>query len=272
MNPPPSWPGLIGDWSFEPGVLGALGAVAVAYWWGARAQARPSQARPSQSCPSRGAQAAFWAGVALLAVALLSPVATYAHELLAVHMVQHLLLALVAAPLLVVAHPLDTLLARLPPSWRAGALRAARSRPARTLSRPVVAWVLFAATGWAVHFSPLFDLSLRQPAVHAAEHAAFIVTGLVFWAPIAGRALVPGLKVLSVAVAMPQNTFLALAILSARSPLYETYVRAASGRTWGPSALADQRQAAGLMWVAGDLALLVAVLVVTAAWSRTGRE
>jgi putative copper resistance protein D len=71
--------------------------------------------------------------------------------------------------------------------------------------------------------------------------------------------------VLYLAVAMPQNTFLALAIYSAGHPLYPTYARL--GRAWGQSVLADQRLGGGIMWVAGDLTLLVAVLAVAASWA-----
>src|SRR5439155_3309738 len=72
------------------------------------------------------------------------------------------------------------------------------------------------------------------------------------------------LRLVYLALAMPQNTFLALAIYSAGHPLYDTYVRLA--RPWGASVLDDQRLGGGLMWVAGDLTLLVAVLAVAGAW------
>jgi putative copper resistance protein D len=128
-----------------------------------------------------------------------------------------------------------------------------------------VAWTVFAVTGWAVHFSPLFDLALEHPAVHGVEHVLFLGTGLLFWAPVLGGRLSHGLRLVYVALAMPQNTFLAVAISSAGDPLYDAYGRL--GRTWGPSLLADQRQGGGIMWVAGDIALLVAVLAVAAAWA-----
>ena len=212
--------------------------------------------------------AAFLAGLATVLVALVSPVGTYAEALLSVHMVQHLLLVLVAAPLLVGSRPLDRLL---------GGRRLPRAPGAALVRHPLVAWLLFAATGWAVHFSPLFDLALRHAPVHGAEHALFLGSALLFWVPVvgdpAGRLSHP-LRLLYLALAMPQNTFLALAISSAGSPLYEAYAEVA--RTWGPTPLADQRQAGGIMWVAGDLTLLVAVLAVAGAWggaeARRGEE
>ena len=225
--PAPTWPLVLARWSVEPGVVGLLAVAAVLY-------VRRRGPRPGL----------FAAGLVVVALALLSPIATYAEALLAVHMVQHLLLVLVAAPLLVAAVP------GLP---RVGAL---------------IAWTVFAAAGWIVHFSPLFDLALRNPAVHAFEHLLFLGSGMLFWAPV----LSPGegglsypARLLYLAVAMPQNTFLALAVFSADHPLYGSYVRMA--RSWGPSPLDDQRLGGGIMWVASDVTLLVAVLVVAAAWA-----
>jgi cytochrome c oxidase assembly factor CtaG len=258
----PTWPSVLARWSFEAPVVALLILAALGYTLGRRELGSgPDGRRP----------AAFGAGLAVLAVALLSPVATYGHALLSVHMVQHLLLVLVAAPLLVAAHPVPALLAVLPDGLASRLRALGRSGPARAVTHPLVAWLAFAAVGWGVHFSPLFDAALAHPLVHAAEHALFLVSGLLFWAPVLGRgALSHPLRLLYVALAMPQNTFLALAILSAGHPLYDGYVRL--GRTWGPSVLDDQRQGAGLMWVAGDLTLLVAVLAVAAVWAGHERD
>ena len=206
----------------------------------------------------------FWAGLAVVAVALLSPISTYGEALLSVHMVQHLLLAFVAAPLLASSGAGVALLAALPPSVAGLVRRVGSSRLARS---PLLAWAAFAGAGWVIHFSPLFDLALRQPVVHAFEHALFLGTGVWFWWPVvaAKSRLSHPVRLLYVALGMPQNTFLALAIFSAGHPLYEAYEQL--GRAWGPSLLDDQRLGGGIMWVAGDLTLLAAVLTVAAAWA-----
>jgi putative membrane protein len=249
----PTLPGLLGAWHLEAPVLAAVVVVAVAYRRGSRTVAVD---------PRR--QVAFGAGLAAVAVALLSPLATYADVLLSVHMVQHLVLTLVAAPLLALGRPLTVLSGGRAPRWAAAA---------RVASHPLVAWVAFAAAGWAIHFSPLFDLSLRSAAAHAVEHALFLGTALLFWAPVVGvglggrRPMSHPLRLLYLAVAMPQNTFLALAVFSAGDVLYRSY--AVASRSWGPAPLADQRTGAGIMWVAGDLLLLVSVLLVANAWARS---
>jgi cytochrome c oxidase assembly factor CtaG len=256
--PAPEWPAVLARWSVEPPVVALLILAAVAYSRGRR--------QLGEAGRRDRASTAYGAGLGVVAVALLSPVATYAEALLSVHMVQHLLLVLVAAPLLVGAHSVPALLANLPERWASRVRAIGQSRAGRALTHPVVAWGIFAATAWAVHFSPLFDAALEHPPVHAAEHCLFLASGLLFWHPVAGqRALSYPLRLLYLALAMPQNTFLALAIFSAGQPLYDAYVRLA--RSWGPSVLDDQRQGGGLMWVAGDLTLLVAVLAVAAAWA-----
>ena len=247
MRTSPDWPGVLTRWSVEPVVVVLLVAAVAAYGRGRREV-------------QEGSPALFGAGVGVLAVALLSPLATYADALFSVHMVQHLLLVFAAAPLLVAAHPGPALRAGIP-------LRLPGLPP--VVTSPVVAWLAFAATGWAVHFSPLFDLSLRSDPVHAAEHVLFFASGLLFWSPVLGRSAAPyPARLLYLGLAMPQNTFLALALYAAGHPLYATYGRV--GRTWGPSLLGDQRAGGAVMWVAGDLTLLVAVLAVAGRWA--GRE
>ena len=154
-------------------------------------------------------------------------------------MVQHVALTMVAAPLLAAGLP------RFP------------------RVNPLLAWVLFAATGWLVHFTPLYDAATENLPLHVFEHALLVGTALLFWAQVvsARARLSHPLRLLYLVVAMPQNTFLALAIYSSDRVLYDHY---AGGR----DPLADQRLGGGIMWVAGDLVLLVAVLLVAAAWAR----
>ena len=153
-------------------------------------------------------------------------------------MVQHVAMTMVAAPLLAAGLP------RVP------------------RVHPLLAWLLFAATGWLVHFTPLFEAATESLPVHVFEHAVLLGTALLFWAQVVGpgATLAHPLRLLYLVVAMPQNTFLALAIYSTDRVLYDHY---AGGR----DPLADQRLGGGIMWVAGDLVLLVAVLLVASAWA-----
>src|SRR5687768_14320216 len=147
---PPSAGALVLGWTFEP--LPTLGiALAAAWWWWA--VRRVNRAHPTNHVPVRRS-VAFLAGLTALAVALLSGIDRYDTSLFSVHMVQHVLLALVAAPLIALAAPV-TLALRVssPETRRRRLLPLLHSRVVRYLAHPVVAWLMFAAMMWAAHFS-----------------------------------------------------------------------------------------------------------------------
>ena len=216
---------------------------------------------------------AFSAGLGATAVALLSPVDVYSDVWFSVHVAQHLLLTLAAAPLLVLGAPVRLLLlASSPERRRRSILPFLRSSVVTTLSRPPVAFALFVITQYAVHLTPLYDLALREPAVHVLEHVLFLGTGVLFWESVIGLDPAPGrrlgypARLLVLALAIPLEGFLALAIFSARTPLYAAY--AGLPAPWGPQALADQRAGAALMWLASDAVMIGALLLTAAAWRR----
>jgi putative membrane protein len=262
--PPLGWSGALTRWELDPVVLVGVAAAAVAY----RAGCLAVDHVPGRPVPV-GRRIAFHSGLAALVVALCSPVAVYGERLFSVHMVQHLLLSVVAAPLLVAGRPVAVMGALLAPPQRRELLRLRRAPVLGVLGHPIVAWVTFAAAGWIAHFSPLYEAALDHPGAHVAEHALFLGSGLLFWRAVLGAAarwrLSHPLRLLYLAVAMPQSTFLALAIWSSSRPLYPRYVEIAE--RWGVDARADQRLAGGIMWVAGDLVLLGAVLAVAGAWA-----
>jgi len=245
-------------WSFDPLTVAALLVAAIAY---RRAEHRVAAAHPRHLFPA-SRRRSFYAGLGVVAVAILSPVHAYADERFVVHMAQHLLLTIVAAPLLVMGAPLTLAVRAASPEHRRRLLRVLNGPVVTGLGHPVVAWAQFAVVMWATHFSGFFESALESTWVHALEHGLFLGSAALFWWPALGEStgrwrLSHPLRLLYVALAMPQNTFLAVAILSAGQVLYPHY-----------GSRADQRQAAGVMWVSGDLALLVVVLLLAAAWAR----
>jgi cytochrome c oxidase assembly factor CtaG len=265
---PPSIGSLLLGWSFEP--LPTLGiAIAVGWWWWA--VRRVDTLHPANPVP-RSRSVAFGLGMAAIAFALLSGIARYDTTLFSVHMVQHILLMLVAAPLIALAAPV-TLVLRLasPQTRRQWVLPVLHSRVVRVLGYPVVAWVMFAAMMWVTHFSPLFDAALEDPLVHDLEHGLFLASAVLFWWPAVALDPAPWrmphpVRALYVFLQMPQNTFLAVVILNASAPLYHHY--ATLQRTWGSTALEDQQLAAGIMWIVGDVIFIVAVLAIVWGWMR----
>ena len=267
-GPPSDLLSLLGMWSFDPTIQVPVIAAAVGYVSAVRTVNR---AHPANPVPA-SRPVAFLLGLLAIELALQSPIERYDTTLFSDHMVQHILLTLVAAPLLAAGAPITLLLRWSRPEFRRHwILPVLHSRVVRVVTNPIVAWIVFASVMWGTHFSPIFNESLEDPLVHQLEHLAYLVTALLFWWPVVGLDPSPWrvphpVRALYVFLQMPQNTFLALAIYSATTPLYAHY--ATLVRTWGPTVLDDQHLAGGLMWIWGDLTFLVAILYVLLAWMR----
>jgi cytochrome c oxidase assembly factor CtaG len=261
---PPEGPALLA-WSFEPVTVAALLALGSGYAAGlVRLQRR--------GIPHRAAAVtAWWAGLAVLVVALVSPIDRYSGVSFAVHMMQHVLLTLVAPPLLALGAPATLALRALSPGPARRVARALGSRPVAFVTHPVVALALFAGVPWVVHFSPMFDLALRSDAWHAVEHAVWVGAALLVWWPAIGADPTPHpwshpVRLLVLFLTMPATAFLSLALFAATEPLAPTY--AAVAPPWGPGALASQRDAAVVMWLSSALLIVPAMLIVAVAWKR----
>ena len=221
--PPPSDPlQLLALWSFDPLVQVPLLAAAVAFVSAVRAVNR---AHPANPVP-RHRTTAFLAGLAVIEVALQSPIEHFDTTLFSVHMAQHILLTMIAAPLIAAGAPITLLLRYARPEVRRRwIVPVLHGRVMRVITFPVVAWVLFAGVLWGTHFSPVFNASLEAPLIHQAEHGAYVLAALLFWWPVV--AADPGpwrmahpLRALYTFLQMPQNTFLALALYSSSADLY----------------------------------------------------
>jgi putative membrane protein len=263
--PPPIDPGtMLARWSLSP--LPLLGCAALALWYALAA--RRARGRGASVATSRAV--AFACGVAVLFVALCSAVDTYADVSFTLHMVQHLLLAFVAPPLLALGAPL-ALAMRVSTPERARRLSAwLRSAPVRTLANPVVGFAIFAGLPFVLHLSPIYDLALRDAWVHALEHLVILGAGVVYWWPLVGGDPMPhrpgyGARVVSLMLLLPAQAFLALTLYVADAPLYPTYANAPA-EFGGAAALTDQRAAAALMWVFGAVFTITAALVTAARW------
>jgi len=259
----------LGRWSLDPVTLVVLLATGSAYAAGLVRADRLGRPFPvARWLP-------FAAGWLTLVAGLVSPIDAYADVSFTMHMLQHVLLTLVAPPLLALGAPVMLALRTLRPRGARALTRVLRSRAADVLGNPVVGWALFVGVPVGVHASRVFDLALGSAGWHALEHGVWIGAALVYWWPIVGVDPSPhpvgyGPRLFSLLLAMPAMSFLALAIYTADASLYPTY--ASMPAPWGPRALGDQRNAAVLMWVAGNLVLVVAMLLVAASWKRHDDE
>ncbi|MGH2455287.1 MAG: cytochrome c oxidase assembly protein, partial [Candidatus Limnocylindria bacterium] len=238
-----------------------------AYLWAVR---RVTAAHPATP-PRRWRGVAFLAGLGAILLALGSPVEAYEGVLFSVHMVQHMLLELVAAPLLLLGAPATLALRAASPSVRRTLLRVLHSRAVAALTFPLLAWLLFAAVNWGWHFSELYDQALESPPLHYLQHATFLGAALLFWWPVVAAdptrwRLPHPMRLFYLFLAMPQNSFLGVALMSAPAVLYPHYL--SNLRAWGPPAADDQSLGGILMWVGGDLVFLVAMAAVVASWVR----
>ena len=265
---PPTLATLALGWHLDPLVVGVLLASAAGWLLLVRRIGRLHPDRPVSGWRT----AAFMAGLATIAVALLSGVERYDTTLFSVHMVQHLLLMLLAAPLLALAAPVTQLLrAASPGVRRRWLLPVLHSTFAGAVGHPVVAWLTFTLVLWGTHFSPLFDVALEDRGIHQVEHAVYLVAALLFWwplvaaDPVRNRPTYP-VRALYALLQMPLNSFLGMAIVFAAEPLYPHY--ATLGSPYGSTPLADQQLAGGIMWLVGDVVFIAAVLAVVAAWMR----
>ena len=265
------------NWTVDPALAWVLCA-ATLYWLGGR-----HNERPRSSAADRWRTTSFVAGLATIVVALDSPIHHLADELLWVHMVQHMLLVLVAPPLLALARPWNRMWHGLPLGFRRTTARiVARSprlaplrRTARFLGDPVPSWLFFNVTFVAWHLPAAYDATLYSQPVHVLEHATFFATGLLFWTRVIdsppwrsplgdlGRAVYVGL-------ALVASWVLAIVLALAPSPLYEPYAEQAS-RPGGISALADQHLAAGMMWVPGSIPFTIAIVFLAYRWLEPTR-
>ncbi|MDP9300060.1 MAG: cytochrome c oxidase assembly protein, partial [Actinomycetota bacterium] len=210
--------------------------------------------------PRPHARLAFFAGLGVVAIALTGPIDAAVTTSFSVHMIQHLLLTMIAAPLLLLGAPITLALQAWPGTPRGWLLATLRSAPARLLGNPLVAWALFFVVLWGIHFTGLYEAALRNDGLHALEHIALLVTALLFWMPIVRADPIPsGLshpaRILYLFVAMPAMAFLGLTIVSSRHVLYPAYAQADGVAR----ALADQRAAGAIMW-AGAMVLIVPAL------------
>jgi cytochrome c oxidase assembly factor CtaG len=224
---------------------------------------------PSNAIPAWRA-ASFLSGVFLVWVALASPLVAYQHDLLTIHMIQHLLLMTVAPPLILLGEPLF--------AWRLGLPRTGRvvlgwlmqrafvRRSTQMLSRPALCWTVSTLTLVAWHVPALLTLALHSEVWHAVEQSSFLVAGVFFWYPVVqpwpSRSAGPQWSTLLYLflATLPCDILSGFLVFSERVA-YPAY--ASMPRHFGLSVIEDQQFAAALMWTSVTLVYLVAAAILS---------
>ena len=217
-------------------------------------------------------------GLGTIALATLSGIAAYDTSLFAVHMVQHMMLSMVATVFLALGAPVTLALRTLPKGPRGVLLRVLHSRFAEIVSFPLIPWVLFVASPFALYFSGWYEATLTSPVLHELLHLHFLAVGSLFFWPLLGIDPVPGrsghpFRMLLVAATLPFHAFLGVAIMSVepdgRGLLAADHYLPMHGLA---ESVFQQQLGGGLLWASGDIVGLLFLGVLLTQWMRASER
>lgn len=267
MLPAFGWQAVATQWEFAPVVTAAVAAAALLYLWGVWRVARRHPARPWPWWRT----ALFLGGLAVVVIATQSGIGAYDDVLFWDHMIQHLLLLMIAPPLLVVGEPVTLLLHASRNPLHTWAKRVIRSRVVSFLTWPVFGLTAYAVTIVATHLTSLAHVMFVNETLHNAEHVLYLVVGYLFFLPLIGREPIRWrvsypIRVLIFALAMPIDTFTGL-ILGYQGSSFAASV-AGQRPPGSPSPVEDVHWAGAAMWIGGDAIMFGFMIGVVWLWSR----
>jgi putative membrane protein len=254
------------EWTFDPWIVVPLLVASVLYALGAMKLSRRSRSRRFPNWPG----VAFWSGVIMLVIALVSPVHYLGEHLFTFHMIEHEIVMAVAAPLIVLARPIGVLFWGLPRPLRRGAMRVVKSLPVATLwnvaTAGIVATALHAAAIWIWHVPALFDATVTNILLHRLQHLSFFITAIFFWWAVIWRET-RGAGAWHIFLTMLHTSILGALIALAPRVAYMSQTQYAG--EWGLTPLEDQQLAGIVMWVPGGIVYASAALAMLAGLIRT---
>jgi putative copper resistance protein D len=270
MLPAFGWQAVLTRWQYAPAVTVFVVALAALYLWGVVRVARRHPARPWPAWRT----ALFFAGLVVIVLALQSGIGSYDGVLFWDHMLQHLLLIMVAPPLLIVGQPITLLLHASRNPLHTWVKRALRSPVASFLTWPIFGFAAYAAAIIVLHLTAAANLIARNDVAHEAEHVVFLAVGYLFFLPIIGsepirwRLSYPT-KLILLFLIMPVDTFtgLVLGYGNRGTPGLPPGARP----SWAASATADLHAGGAAMWVGGDALMFAIMMIVFLMWSTDSR-
>jgi cytochrome c oxidase assembly factor CtaG len=266
MLPPFDLQAVVTHWQSAPVVTAFSALAACLYLWGVVRVARRHPARPWPAWRT----GMFIGGLAVVVIALQSGIGSYDDVLYWDHMIQHLLLVMVAPPLLIFGQPITLLMHASRNPLHTWVKRVVRSPVANFLTWPVFGFLAYAAAIVVAHLTGLANLTARNQTAHEAEHVAFLVIGYLFFLPIIGsepikwRLSYPT-KLVLLFLVMPVDTFTGLVISYGNQGT--PGLPAGPRPAWAGSAVGDLHAGGAVMWVGGDAIMFVLMMVVFLLWS-----
>ena len=260
----------LGVWSVDAPGLALVLVVGGLYAWGYHRLRRDS---PTFHFP-RWHGWCFFAGWVFMLLGLMSPIDTYSDDLFWVHMVQHVFITMLVAPLMLLGAPATLALRSASPRIRTSYLVPfLNSRLVRFLTWPPAAIIIYIASVWSWHWPDAYDAAIASEAVHFVEHGVFLFGAVLLWWMVIGvdaTRLRPHhvWRCALLVVAILQNIGLGVILINVGDAIYDTYATAAAVREWGPTALIDQRIGAGIMWVPGSMMFALAVIMTVYFWAE----
>ena len=269
MLPPFGWQAALQHWEFAPVVTALVAVIAALYLWGAWRVGRRHPARPWPWWRT----ALFLGGLAVVVLATQSGIGAYDDVLFWVHMIQHLMLIMIAPPMLVVGQPVTLLLHASRNPLHTWTKRLIRSRVITFLTWPPFGLAAYTATIVATHLTGLMTLVMTNPLAHDAEHALYLVVGYLFFLPIVGREpirwrLSYPIRFMILVLAMPVDTFTGLVLGSASTPMKGMTAMRPAG---SPGPVQDMHWGGAIMWIGGDAIMLAFMMLVYVMWAHADR-
>lgn len=262
---------LLSPWEWRPVIVLVLLTLGVLYTTGwRRLRRRGSLGRGIATKPKL---IAYWAGLAVLATALMSPIDFMGGQLFFMHMIQHLLTMMIAAPLLWLANPFPFMVWGLPVPLRVRVTELFRRdalfrRTLASMTRPAVAWMLFLAVYLGWHEPVLYNLALRRDWVHDLQHISFFAVAMLYWWHVIGAAprihgRFPVWARMGYLIGtIPLNMAAGVAIAFSGVVLYTYYESVPN--IWGVTTLQDQMLGGVIMWIPGSMMFLLAAIILLA--------
>ena len=226
--------------------------------------------------------AAYLTGLFFVGLALLSPIDSLGGQLFFMHMIQHLLMIMIAPPLLLVANPMPFILWGLPPAWRKKVGRGLSKllhrksgfrQGVRFATAPGIVWLVWVISVFGWHDPQAYQAAIRLEWLHDVEHLFFFISSMTFWWLVTGAG--PHIhkqmgiwgRIAFVLIAVPPNMALGAVLAFVGRVVYPYYE--AVPRLWGLTAVTDQQIGGVIMWIPGSMMFILAALILIATVTKT---